>query len=447
MKQIVIPIVIICLFSCTKEEVLLETEQKVQVNIHKVELQEITPDLNSFGSISFRSKADVTSAVDGTISRIRVEEGDYVYKGTELAILSNIQLQIREEQTLSSIKSSEAALELSETKLLEGKLQIEARLLSIEKSELNLLQKEKEQEQLAKTLENKKELFNIGGITEEELTSMELNYSASETNLMSLKKDISIQKVGFRDSDIQAYGYDIPDTEEKRIEILKNINTRTLLAEVNVAKSRVESAMTEFHSAQALNMELSVKAPISGIIGAKYMELGERAKADTKIFTIFDSSEVDISFPVPESKGILLNAGLPVEATVDSLENRIFTANIRQISPMVDPQSGNITVKASMQNEDEIFRPGMFTRVRIKYGETRKTILIPETCIAQKKNKTAVLFLIVNSRIFRKDVELGEEKNGMVEILVGLKKGDLVIDSPSPLLREGEQVDIKENDK
>lgn len=444
MKKTFILLTILSLFSCQKQEYgISETGKTTHVKIYRVDFHEITPELTSFGSISFRSKADLTSTVDGTIVNINIEEGDYVYRGQVLALLSNIQLQIREDQALSTLESAEAALELSKAKHKEGKLQVEARLLSIEKSELNLLQKEKELEQLAKTMENKRELFDIGGITEEEFTSMELNYSAVLTNLSLLKKDISIQNIGFRDSDIYDFGYSIPQSEEKRIEILKDINTRTLRAEVNVAESRVKTTKTELYSAQVLIHELSLKAPISGIIGAKYLEPGERAKADTKVFTIFDSSDVDISFPVPESKGILLSTGLHVEATVDSLDNIIFEARIRQISPMVDPQSGNITIKANMPNKEGLFKPGMFTRVRVKYGETRTSILIPETCIAQKNNTSAILFLAINNHVFRKEVDLGEEKNGMVEILQGLKVGDMVIDSPSPLLREGEQINVE----
>ncbi len=443
-NKVVLFIAVLAFLSCTESvDIGYESEEKVHVAVHKARFQEITPELNSFGSISFRSKADVTSTVDGTIDLVNVEEGYYVNKGDELASLTNIQLSIRENQAHSTLKSAEAALELSMTKLREGKMQVEARLISIEKSELQLSQKEKEQRQLVKTLDNKRELFKIGGITEEELSSMEMSFSAADTNLLSMRKDLSIQKIGFRDKDINSFGYTTPDTDEKRIEILKDINTRTLLAELNVAESRLETAKTELYSAEALNKELVLRAPITGIIGAKYLELGERAKADTKIFTIFDSREVDISFTVPEGKGILLKTGLNVKATVDSLENRAFEATIRQISPMVDPQSGNITIKASMSNKEECFKPGMFTRVNIKYGETRKSILIPETCIAQKRDKTASLFLVVNNHIFRKEIELGEEKNGMVEILKGLKEGDMIIDSPSPLLREGEQVHVK----
>ncbi len=323
-------------------------------------------------------------------------------------------------------------------------MQIEARLLLIEKLEFQVLQKEKELVQLAKTMENKRELFSIGSITEEELTSLETNYSAAETNLLSLKKDISIQQVGLRDIDMQAYGYAIPESDTERVRILKIINTRTLQAEVNVAEARVDSSKTELRSAQALNRELVLLAPISGIVGAQYMEMGERVKADTKVFTVFDSTEVDISFPVPEAKGILLTRGLKVEAVVDSLDNRVFEAEIRQISPMVDPQSGNITIKAHLPNSDEIFKPGMFTRVKVAYGATRKSIIIPETCIAQKKNNAATLFLAVNSHVFKKEVELGEEKNGRVEVLSGLQENDLVIDSPSPLLREGEKIHAKD---
>ncbi|WP_028975360.1 efflux RND transporter periplasmic adaptor subunit [Spirochaeta cellobiosiphila] len=418
------------------------TVVKTQVSTIKTVEKEIIPTLTSFGSISFRSKADITSTVDGTLTKILVEEGDVVKKGQLLATLSNIQLKIRKDQAQSSLESAKSAVELAETKLYEGKLQIESRLVSLEKSQLQLKQKEREFEQIGKNLANQKELFAIGGATEEDIISLELSYSASETELLGLRKDLSIQMVGLRDEDILNYGYSVPEDQDTRIEILKDINTRTLLAELNVSKSQLNTAKTELQSAIELMQELNLKAPIDGIVGAKYLELGERVKADTKVFTVFDSTMVDISFPVPENKGILLTKGLKVEAVVDALDNSKYEASIRQISPMIDPQSGNITIKASLSNREGLFKPGMFSRVKVEYGNKRKAILVPESSIVQKKENNAVIFLTVNNHVFKKQVVLGEEFNGNIEIIDGIKKGDLIIDNPSPLLREGEEVEI-----
>ncbi len=115
MKKGLICLLVFSVFSCGGDSEDLPVQEKSElasVNVYKVSYEEITLDLTSFGSISFRSKADVSSTVDGTLVSLNVEEGDTVRKGDTLAVMSNIQLQIREDQAESALMSARAAPEL-----------------------------------------------------------------------------------------------------------------------------------------------------------------------------------------------------------------------------------------------------------------------------------------------------------------------------------------------
>ena len=70
-------------------------------------------------------------------------------------------------------------------------------------------------------------------------------------------------------------------------------------------------------------------------------------------------------------------------------------------------------------------------------------VLLPITAISQKTGGRGKIFTIVNGRAFQKDVMIGEESEGKVEILQGLSKGEIIIDSPSPLMKEGEAVEYE----
>lgn len=443
MKAFILLLFCLWLPSCRKSSPTPEIANVSTVKVHTARKESITAELDAFGAVSLRSKADITSVVEGTLKIINADEGDEVSQGSVLASLSNFQLENRMHQAASALSSSRAALELSRTKLHEGTRRVEARLLNMQKTQAQIRQKEKELKQLALKMENKKELLSLGGVTQEELDSLQLNYSAAETSLFSLKQDMAIERIGLRDEDILFYGYALPVNTEERITILKDINTRTLQAEVNVALAQVESAETELNSAKVLVDSLTLRSPFSGIVAARYLEQEERVKADTKVFTIFDSSDVDISFPVPESRGILLRRGMAVTASMDSLENSTFDAVIRQISPMIDPKSGNIMIKAALDNRNKIFRPGMFTRVHLRYGKSREAILIPETCVVNKSENQALIFLVINNRVFPKRIIPGEENQGRMEVIEGLIGGELIIDSPSAVLKEGEHVEIQ----
>jgi len=437
--------IVLLLTSCSEENISksLAPPEAGEFSVYKTETEQIQPVLKGFGNLSFRHKADITAAVDGTIRTFFTDEGSEVESGEIVADIYNIQLEIRAEQAEASLLSVESALELAKTRYREGRLQAESRLLSLEKSDLNLMQKEAELEHQSLLLQNKKKLYALDGITEEELSSMQLAFSALETEIEILKKDIQIQKIGFRDSDISACGYNIPSCPEEKKELLLDINSQTLFSEIKVAEARVKSAVTELTSAEALLSETQLKSPIDGIVGARYMETGERAKSDSKIFTVFDSSEIDFVFSVPEKIGVMLIAGEEVRLSIDAAPDEPFTARIRLISPTIDPQSGNISIKAALDNNSGRLKPGMFARFSLVYGTPRKVLRIPSNSLVQKNGISGLVYKLNNKRVYPVSISLGNEDDGLIEVTDGLEEGDVIVLNPSPLLQEGDEINAK----
>ncbi len=413
------------------------------VSVFCLEMEEVRQIIDGFGNLSFRSKADITSAVDGIIRNLPVDEGDKARSGQPVAVLYNIQLEIRREQAQAALFSAEAAYELSETQYREGRLRIESSLISIEKSELNLKQKLLELEHQRGLLENERELFSIGGAAEEDLASMELSFSALETEIKVLEKDIMIKKIGFRDKDIIEYGFDVPSDDDRKLKLLLDLNSLTLKSELKAAEAKVKSAETELQSAEALIEETKLFSPMDGIVGARYMETGERIQADDKIFTIFDSSEVDLVFGVPEEIGVLLNPGQPVELSLDAVKDRVFSATIRRISPTIETGSGNITIKAGLDNNEGLFRPGMFSRFSLTYGPPRQLIRLPANSFVRLDGSRGLVFLVQGGRVYPRSVVVEAESGGMHELIEGLEEGDVIVIDPSPLLKEGDPVDVQ----
>ena len=434
---------LVFLCSCKNDSDELPTSETAAtrgVEIYQLKQEEVSRVIEGFGNLSFRRKADITSAVDGTIKALPVEEGDCVTENQPIASFYNIQLEIRHDRARADLFSAEAAYELASTRYNEGRLQIESSLLSIEKSELNLQQKLLELEHQRELLNNKRELYRIGGTTEEELSSMELSFSALETEILILEKDIEIKRIGFRDKDIMEYGYTVPSNPAKRLKLLIDLNSLSLQSERKAAEAELKSAETEVRSAEALLSETRMLSPMNGIIGAKYMEVGERIRTDGKLFTIFDSSEVDLIFGVPEEIGVMLEPGQSVDLNLDAVKDRSFSAVIRTISPTIDTKSGNITIKAGLGNEEGLFRPGMFSRFTLTYGLPRNVIRLPANAFLRLDGKRALVLLVKSGRVFPKSIVVEAESGGMHELVTGLEEGDQIILDPSPLLKEGDPV-------
>lgn len=414
-----------------------------RVSVVAVREQTLAEETASYGSISFQKKADVVARVDGTVAELPVEEGAVVAAGQLLARMTNIQLELRRMQADSSARSARSELELAQARLWEGQLQVEARIAGLERSQLELESRRRELEELAKSLKNKEQLLAVGGTTEEAMSSLRLSYAAARTNVQLLEKDLEIRNIGLRDADILSRGLAVPRDEASRRRVLVRIGTLSLAAERDVARARAESAAAELGSAEQLLAELEVRAPMSGIVGARYVEEGERAAADAKLFTLISTGDVYAVFPVPEARAGQVVEGAPVEVRIDALGGAAFSARVALVSPVIDPQAGTVTVKAVLANPSMRLKPGMFARVRLLHGSPRPVAVIPTSAIVQKKGSAARVFAVVNRRVFVKEATLGTETSGGWVVEAGLRAGERIVDSPSVLLKEGEEVEAE----
>lgn len=439
-------VIILLLVSCNRPATATATVadgSQVRVSLIEVKSETYTPEIKSFGSLSFIQKTDLTAPTDGRVVQLLVEEGDRIRKGQRLALLENVQLEIRKLQGETAVQSATAELELTRTRLEEGRRQMEARFLSLDKTKLTIEQKELELERARQLLNDKEQLFLIGGVSEEEIRNLRLQVRGLETDHTNMLVDYEISTIGFRDSDLQeVYGY-VPANPEERREKLIELNTRTLRAEVTVAEARVSSAKSELTSITKLIDELTIVGPYDGVVGARYVEVGERVQPSAQILTTFVTDPVYAVFPVQESQIASISLGLQAQVTVPSLSSTRLNAEVVQISPTIDPQSGNIIVKALLQGGSHEFRPGMFFQVSVRTQGTASRITVPESSVVRTDSASGRVFIYRNDRVFSRTVGLGVKAGSAIVVNEGLEEGELIVDSPPQLLRDGTEVLIE----
>ncbi len=204
----------------------------------------------------------------------------------------------------------------------------------------------------------------------------------------------------------------------------------------------MEAAQTDVASAQTMLDELTVAASMDGIVGAKYVEAGEHLQPGTKVVTLIDTQTVYAVFPLQEDDAVGVSEGMATEVVLDAFPGKTFQGRVELVSPLIDAQSGSVSVKARLSNPGFRFKPGMFARVVVRLGAPVATVLLPESAVVQKKGNRARVYAVVNGRVFGKDVDLGRTRADVTTVLSGAQEKDLIIDSPSPLLKEGEEVDV-----
>ncbi len=161
-------------------------------------------------------KADLSNLVEGTVDQLLVAEGASVRRNQSLVRLKNPQLDMRKVQADAALGIAKSAVSLAQAQLWEGTLQVQARLIALEKAQIELDQKKREWEESDRTYKNKQQLFDAGGTTQETLNGLKLNLAGQESSYQSLLKDLQTKRIGLRDEDLVLMECPFPTTRPKK---------------------------------------------------------------------------------------------------------------------------------------------------------------------------------------------------------------------------------------
>lgn len=432
----------LCVLSC-KSGAEKPENSVIAVQARAAETMLPRSELASFGTISYKAKNDITVQVEGTIGEILVREGEWVDRGAPVALLKNVQLEIQYDQAAIALEQARTSLSLARTRLREARLGAESRFLSLERQKLNLEQKELEMEEARRSLGNRRELWEIGGITDEAYRNQELSVLSLEAEIGMMKKDLEIASLGLREEDLEAAGIAAAEDGAERKEQFIALNILSALAETEAAEANLRNAEKNLDSVTRLMDELTIRSSVAGILGALYFENGEFAGQNEKLATVMDISSVSGVFFVQEQDIRDIRTGASIAVEIPSL-GLAFDAGITEISPVADPQSGNFSVKAEFPNSENRIRPGMFVKCRIPRGGGKALPVIPESSLLRRDSgDEGQVFCAVNGIAILRELRIETRREGLLWISSGIEEGDMVIDKPSPYLREGVYVEYR----
>ena len=221
-------------------------------------------------------------SVEGTIYELNVKEGDKVKKGDVLLRMKNIQYEIQRSENQNQVNSAAASLESSKNNLTKTILNVNSQIMSLENSRLNLAQKQDELCLVNETLEKNETLFEVGGVSKQDIAQMRLNAQGTQTEIEILQKKIQIEELGFRDEDLILAGYIPSDDKEERRNQLIELNTRSAQLEIEIAKVNLQNARENLKSTNTLIENLTVRASSDGIVGVLNFENGEHVMQNEK---------------------------------------------------------------------------------------------------------------------------------------------------------------------
>jgi len=432
-------------FACTKHSANVIDETR-KVRSCTAVIRELPDETSGFGSLSFLSKVDVASPQDAVIKKILYREGDYVRQGNQLLLLENPQINLAVERAENNYSQALAAYNLAGSRFLEGMFQAEAQLLALEKADAELVFAKRNWEENKRKHQNQETLFEAGGIHTEAILAGRFSLDSEWEQIQLMERELEIRRIGCRNQDLVKAGIEVPLDENERLDALVLLMTSSLRAEKEAASARLEAAEKELSSANIALADLTVLSPASGVVGARYLEEGERIQAQDKILSIIDTTSLYAIFPVREKDALRIEKGMPASVLIDGTgENWEGTVDL--VYPQADSQSLSFLVRVLLlETNGNKLKPGMFARITVILGPPGKAVFIPGTAIFNQansnQNNEGSVFIINGNVLSERKVTLGTDYGEEREITAGLKTGEVVVLRPDTDLREGMNVTL-----
>ena len=182
----------------------------------------------------------------------------------------------------------------------------------------------------------------------------------------------------------------------------------------------------------------TIRAPFDGVVGERYVNVGEYVQVQTKVASVYRIDPARIQISVPEQAVALIKQGATLQVEVNAYPDRTFPATVKFVSPSLRAATRDLIVEAVAANPDGSLRPGMFATVRIQTGESDEPT-VPRDAL-RIEGSTKRMFLARGGQALEMVVRTGAEKDGRIAIAEPLTAADKVIVRPQAGLRDGSPV-------
>ncbi len=243
---------------------------------------------------------------------------------------------------------------------------------------------------------------------------------------------------------------------------------KTLVAGGNTPQSTLDSALAARDSAEAsvgrtraVIAQKAIKAPFSGRLGLRTIDLGQYASVGMTLATLQQLDPIYADFAVPESALADLAVGQDVAMTVDAFPGARFEGKVKAIDARVSAESRNVTARAEFMNPDHKLLPGMFANVTVETGAPAEVLTVPRTAIVyslygdnvfvvepakqsenrQGEDQKDAGGLVVERRFVKPGAVRGER----IAVMEGLKEGERAVIAGQVKLQANSPVTIDES--
>lgn len=278
-----------------------------------------------------------------------------------------------------------------------------------------------------------------------------------------------VKRIAFKSGDwVEAGAILIEQDRDNETALLQAAEARLQLAASNyqrivelrksntVSQSQLEEALQQRDSARGdvANLKATldkkiVRAPFSGKLGLRQADLGQDLQVGSPIVTLQATNSVRVNVTVPQDWLINMKTGQDVKISLPNDKTKVLESKLTAIAAELNPVSRNATVQTYVDNAKGWLIPGMAVTTEVILSEPQNILSIPATSVIYATFGDTVFVLEKKEgedfyRARQQFVRLGKSRGDFVEVLDGLKEGELVVSTGAFKLRSNMRVNIGE---
>ncbi len=417
-------------------------------------------------------KSYVTALADGVVSEVLVLEGQQVQKGQVVARLVDEDARLAHQAGEARVREAEAALEAARADLSAAQTEWEnpvERKRAIEVYEASLGETAATLEQIAAEIvveESKLEhakseydrgvpLHNSNSISESHLVRLRSEFNAQKAKLEATRRRHAATKelVAKFEAELRAAKEFMRLRTEERLK-LERAQAAVVKAEASL--SQVRTALAE----AKLRLErMEVRSPMDGIVMKRLTEPGSKVimnvdnAGSARVLSLYDPQHLQVRVDVPLADAAKIGVGQPAEVLVEILPDRTFHGAATRVLHEANIQKNTLEVKVVLTAPEPMLRPEMIARVRFlarqdatKADESER-VFVPESAVRREAGASTTWIVkdfdgqrgIAETRA----VQLGVTRSeGWIDVIEGLRAGDLVVTRSSSEMKNGGKVRV-----
>jgi len=219
-------------------------------------------------------------------------------------------------------------------------------------------------------------------------------------------------------------------------------------ADHDAAVAGHQLAMAQVETLRAIIAKKTIRAPFVGRLGIRQVNLGQALREGDPIVTLQSLDPIYVNFSLPQQELSRLRTGLPVRVTSDASPGLTILGRITTVNPLVDAETRNVRLQATVANPEEKLRPGMFVNSAVGLPVRKKVTAIPATSVLYAPFGDSV-FVVEEKEgkggktIRQQFVRLGERRGDFIAVTDGLKEGETIVSTGVFKLRNGQPVVVE----